>query len=201
MNVPNPDAATLILASASPRRRRLLRSSGVSIEVQPSEVPEAPEPGESPRHYVRRMADDKCRAVAEQRRAAGDQRPVLGADTTVVLDDGVLEKPLDREDARRMLEALSGRTHRVITAFCLRWASGAVVQREVETEVTFRRIQPEELSAYLESGEWADKAGGYAIQGGAAGMVLAIRGSYTNVVGLPLAEVLEALRHGGEVGR
>jgi septum formation protein len=186
---------SLVLASGSPRRRRLLASAGVEFEVQPADVDETRAPGETPREYSRRMAEAKCRAVSRGRRAGGDRRPVLGADTIVVLDGEVMGKPADREQARLMLRRLSGRTHRVVTGFCIEGPGGALVQREVVSEVRFKELREAELGAYLETGEWSDKAGAYAIQGRAAFMVQAVVGSYTNVVGLPLAEVVEAL-HG-----
>lgn len=197
-----PHAAPFILASASPRRRVLLRSAGLEFEVRPSDVPEVAAPGEGPAAFVRRVARDKCQAVAGQR-DAGDLRPVLAADTVVVLDQDIIGKPPDRAVARQMLRRMSGRCHVVTTGVCLA-AGGDLLQFEVNTEVRFKPLSAAEIEAYLEAGEWQDKAGGYAVQGGAAYMVEAVNGSYTNVVGLPLAQTVEALRAalagGGEPG-
>lgn len=190
-------AKDFILASASPRRRELLASAGLCFDVQPSRVGEEPWRGEDPEHYVRRLAADKARQVAAEARARGDTRPVLAADTTVVLDGQPLGKPADVAEARWMLEALSDRAHQVITAFCVIGPSGAEELESVATEVRFKRLRPEEVDAYLASLEWQDKAGGYAIQGRAACLVRTITGSYTNVVGLPLCESVEALRRAG----
>jgi len=185
---------SFILASASPRRKDLLGSAGLTFEVDPSDVPEDVLDGDTPRRYVRRVAMDKGRAVARRRQAAGDTRPVLSADTVVVVDGVITGKPVDREDARIMLRTLAGRTHVVITGFCLLSGDDAPLRREVSTEVRFRPLAESELDAYLASDDWQDKAGAYAIQGGAAHMVESINGSYTNVVGLPLAETVMALR-------
>ena len=196
-NVESP-APAFILASASPRRKDLLRSAGLTFEVDPSDVPEDALDGESPSRYVRRVARGKGQAVARRRRSAGDTRAVLSADTVVVVGDEITGKPVDREDARSMLWTLSGKTHVVITGFCIIHGEGDPVQQEVATEVRFRQLTEADLEAYLDSGDWQDKAGAYAIQGGAAQMVASIHGSYTNVVGLPLAEVITALRAVGK---
>ncbi len=184
----------MILASASPRRRDLLAAAGLTFEVDPSDVPEDVLEGETPARYVRRVCLDKGRAVAKRRRAAGDRRAVLAADTVVVVDATILGKAADRQEARAMLQSLSGRTHQVITGFCLLFGDHGLVRQEVSTDVCFRSLSEQDLSAYLDSRDWEDKAGAYAIQGGAAHMVRSLRGSYTNVVGLPVAEVVEALR-------
>lgn len=188
------DPRSFILASASPRRRDLLGSAGFVFDVDASEVPETPRLGEGAVAYARRMARDKSEAVRRRRLAASDNRPVLAADTVVVLGGHILEKPRDRTEARAMLSALSGRTHRVVTAVCL--CDGAAPTRtfEVATEVRFRMLDDEDIEAYLLTDEWRDKAGAYGIQGRAASLVLSVRGSYTNVVGLPLAETVEALK-------
>lgn len=191
--VPLP-SESLILASASPRRRQLLGAAGLQFEVIPSDVPEDALPGEEPERYVARVARDKCRAVLELVRAAGDLRPVLAADTVVVVDRAIIGKPLDRDDARAMLQTLSGREHVVLTGFYICAADDRITEQVVATRVRFRSLDQAEVEAYLDAGEWQDKAGAYAIQGGAAKMVLAINGSYTNVVGLPVAEVVVALR-------
>jgi len=162
---------------------------------------EAPEPDEPPRSYVRRIAAEKARGVAHRLQTGGDTRPVLAADTIVVLGD-MLGKPESRDAALNMLLRLSGQWHEVITAFCLIDARGSEQRQEVVTRVQFKQLLPREIEAYLALGEWRDKAGGYGIQGGAAFMVRQIGGSYTNVVGLPLCEAVEALsRLGLTVGQ
>ena len=181
----------LILASASPRRADLLASAGVAFEVIPAGIPEVHRAGESPADYVVRNAEAKARAVAE--RVAPDPRTVLGSDTVVALGDAILEKPDDEAHAKAMLADLSGAIHEVITGVALIGGNGEVDAWSVSTKVVFRTVQAEEIAAYVASGEPMDKAGAYAIQGGAASWVRKIEGSYTNVVGLPLCEVVEAL--------
>ena len=181
----------LVLASASPRRRELLAQAGISVEIIPADVDERPRPDERPQPHALRLAGDKAAAVAV--RLADPTRPVLAADTIVISPDGVIfGKPCDRDDARRMLTALSGRTHRVTTAYCLRGPT-RVLTDAVTTEVDFRPMTPSEIEGYLASDEWRDKAGAYAVQGLAGAFVRSLRGSYSNVVGLPLCEVIEAL--------
>lgn len=184
----------LILASQSPRRAELLRNAGIYFEVRPADVDESVCEGEEPFEYVRRLAREKALAVLA---SAPDGAVVLGADTTVVIDGVSLGKPLDADDARRMLERLSGRAHQVTTAVCLAYrdSSGAAVA-EVEAEVTeveFSSISDREIAAYVASGEPMDKAGAYAIQGGASRWIPRIRGCYFNVVGLPVARVCAML--------
>lgn len=179
----------IVLASSSPRRRELLQQIGVPFRVQVQAVDETPLPDELPGDYVARLALEKARAVA----ALNPGQVVLGADTTGVLDGQILVKPVDDEDARRMLSMMSGRTHEVLTAV-------AVVQDEqartvvVTTAVTFCVLSDEQIAAYVATGEPADKAGAYGIQGLGAVLVAGIRGSYSNVVGLPLTEVAALLR-------
>lgn len=176
----------LILASASPRRADLLREAGIDVEVQPADVNEDVEPGEVPEAYVRRVADAKGRAVSQ--RMPG--RFVLAADTAVVVEGTILGKPAGEEDAARMLRLLSGRSHLVISAVCLMKDGAPAVRTEVEaTVVEFADLSPAEISWYVSSGESMDKAGGYGIQGLASRFVTSIAGSYTNVVGLPIAVV------------
>lgn len=186
----------LVLASASPRRRDLLQRAGVPFEVAPAEIDESARSGEAPAVYAQRIAAEKARAVF----ATHPDAFVLAADTIVVVGGEILGKPRDEADARRMLERLSGRSHQVTTAVCLVSPDGAERCRVVTTEVDVRALRGEEIDAYLRSGEWRGKAGGYAVQGIASAFVTAIRGSYTNVVGLPLAEVLELLRAAGAPG-
>ena len=180
----------LILASASPRRRELLGQLGIPFDVVPSDVPEVAEPGESPADFARRVARAKASDVAHGRPGAF----VLGADTVVIASGVMFGKPADRADARRMLTRLSGSTHRVLTAVALIGPEGTVDELAVETAVEFRPLSEAEVEAYLDSGEPFDKAGAYAVQGGAAQFVTRIEGSYSNVVGLPLDEVTTLLR-------
>jgi septum formation protein len=184
----------LILASASPRRRELLARVGIDVEVVPADVDETSPPGEPAAACAVRLAGSKAHAVAS--RAPG--RWVLAADTVVEIDGDLLAKPADPAEAAVMLRRLSGRTHRVVTGFALVGPSGAApVLRAVTTEVDLRHIADRDVAGYVASGEWRGKAGGYAVQGIAAAFVVAIRGSITNVVGLPLAEVLVELERAG----
>lgn len=183
-----------MLASASPRRLTLLRQAGLDPEVLPANLDEHPHPGEEPLAYARRMAAEKAAAT---RVAISADRPLLAADTIVYLPDGeprILGKPVDADEARHMLARLAGRSHRVVTAYVLLHGTRECA-RLIETEVAFRPLSPSEQEGYVASGEWEGKAGGYAVQGLAAAFVRALRGSYTNVVGLPLCEVLEDLDH------
>jgi len=189
-------AADLVLASASPRRRELLGQLGLVLEVTPANVDETPLPGERPADYVRRVAAAKCDAVAAARAAvvpAPPSIPILAADTIVIVDDQIFGQPTDDADARRMLTALGGRRHDVTTAYRIAFG-GRTLDRAVTTTVSFRSLRPAELDAYVASGEWKGKAGGYAVQGRAAVFVTELRGSHTNVIGLPLAEVLADLQ-------
>ena len=190
-------AALIILASASPRRVELLASAGVEFEVHPGDIPEEVLPGETPEDHVVRLAREKALNVAEK--TAG--RFFIGADTVVVCDGEIMGKPKDSADAERMLRKLSGVPHEVITGFAVydRERSDAV-SAAVTTRVFFKQLRDEEIHAYIATGCPFDKAGAYAIQGGAAHMVQRIDGSYTNVVGLPLCEVIEALRTVGALG-
>ena len=191
--------AALILGSASPRRRALLAQIGVVPDlVVPAEIDETPRRGELPRAYARRMAAEKCAAVAagpgvEGRKGHDASAPfVLTADTVVGVGRRILGKPANAAEAAEFLLLLSGRRHRVTTAVCLRCGDRAA-ERTVETRVRVKRLSDDELSAYLRSGEWRGKAGGYAIQGLFGAFVPEIVGSYTNVVGLPLAETAALL--------
>jgi septum formation protein len=182
----------IVLASASPRRAELLRAAGIEFETIVADVDERTRPGESASAYVARLALAKARAVVD--RAAG--RPVLAADTAVVIDDDILGKPVDGGDARRMLHRLSGRVHLVITGVCLNdpaTASDPSIIVETTT-VQFSPVTDAEIDWYVASGEPMDKAGGYAIQGLASRFITRIDGSYSNVVGLPLARVYEMLK-------
>jgi septum formation protein len=183
----------LVLASASPRRQELLRNAQIPFLVQPADVREVRLPDEAPLDYARRLARDKARAVRE-RVTNGDT--VLGADTIVVVDEHILEKPRDGADATRMLRLLSGRTHLVTTGVCL-IGNGFEDVRAETTEVTFDRLEEEEIAFYVGHGEPMDKAGAYAIQGIASRWVCRLDGCYFNVVGLPVPLVYRMLRAHG----
>ena len=182
--------ATLFLASASPRRRELLTQIGVPFSLVSVSIDETPRPDESPESYVQRLAQEK--ALAGLASIADDSACVLGADTTVVLDEQILGKPASREDAIATLLSLSGREHQVMTAVALASAKGCQV-RLVTSQVAFRPISPDEADAYWQSGEPQDKAGSYAIQGWGAVFVSSLQGSYSGVVGLPLCETAQLL--------
>jgi septum formation protein len=182
----------LLLASASPRRRELLERVGVPLEVAPAEVDEAALPGEPPQAYVARIA--RAKALATRRRPG---QWVLAADTTVTIDGAILAKAATADEASAMLRRLAGRTHQVLTAFTVvgDGRDDAPIHRDgaVATEVTMIALDDTTLADYITSGEWRGKAGAYAIQGIAAALVREVRGSVTNVIGLPLVEVLAAL--------
>ncbi len=183
------------LASASPRRSELLRQIGVSFQARPAAIPEEPLAGEAPEDYVLRLAKAKARAVAAALRP-DEQAPVLAADTAVVLDGELLGKPADRAEAAAMLERLSGRSHRVLTAVALDYGTGVESLRS-DSEVRFRATTVDERHAYCATGEPFDKAGGYGIQGRAAVFVESLQGSYSGVVGLPLFETAALLARAG----
>ena len=199
----------LILASASPRRADLLRSAGIEFDVSHANVDESVLPGETPEEHVRRLADAKARAVL----ARAGARPVLGADTVVVVDGQILGKPRDDGDARRMLRLLSGRQHVVMTGVCLLNSAGPAKAGHYEqrggpakarhyihvtvTTVEFAALTDAEIDGYVASGEPADKAGAYAVQGLASRFVTRIDGSYSNVVGLPVDVVYRLCKLAG----
>jgi septum formation protein len=174
----------LTLASSSPRRRQLLEMLGLQVRVVPPNIPEVRRPVETPVDYVERLAREKALAV--------QGRLVLAADTTVVMRDEVLEKPVDAADALRMLKKLQGRTHQVVTSVAL-LADEAIQQATDVTNVTFRRMDESFLEAYVATGEPMDKAGAYGIQGYGAALVERIDGDFFSVMGLPLRLVLELL--------
>jgi septum formation protein len=182
------------LASGSPRRRELLAQIGVPFQVLTVTVDEAHLPGELPDAYVLRLARQKADA-GWRARPARSASPVLAADTTVVLDGKILAKPIDRRDGERMLRELGGRTHEVLTAVAV--ATPGLSSRTSRSEVTFRTISAAEAHDYWATGEPLDKAGGYAIQGGAAVFVADLKGSYSGVMGLPLFETAELLEQAG----
>ena len=183
---------TLVLASASPRRRELLARLGLTpAAINPADIDETPHKGELPRDYAKRMAREKAQAAA-----SGDGH-VLAGDTVVAAGRRILPKAEDEATARKCLELLSGRRHRVLSAIALRAPDGALRERLSETVVMFKRLSSAEIDAYLASGEWEGKAGGYAIQGIAEGLISRIQGSHSGVVGLPLYETRTLLRAAG----
>jgi len=195
---------TFVLASASPRRLELLAQVGLAPgRVLPADIDETPRRAELPKAYAARMAHEKCLQVS--RRCSADR--VLAADTAVAAGRRILGKPRDAAEARRCLRLLSGRRHRVIGAIALAIPASApsghagpparIAVRVVQSAVTFKRLHADEIDRYIESGEWQDKAGGYAIQGRAAIFVRRISGSYSNIVGLPLFETWALLEGTG----
>ncbi len=183
-----------ILASQSPRRRELLASIGLTFEVMPSDVPEVHQPGESPEEYVARLSRDKAAAIA----ARDEQAWIIAADTTVLLGEELLEKPADAADARRMLATIAGKTHIVYTGVTLQNAArGWRDTRVAESEVRMLPLDARDIAWYVSTGEPLDKAGAYAVQGIGAMFIDSIHGSYTNVVGLPLALLFQMLRRAG----
>jgi septum formation protein len=186
----------LVLASASPRRLALLRQVGVEPDtVTAAEIDETPQKGELPPHLARRLAREKCEAAVA--RLDASTTVVLAADTVVAVGRRVLPKAEDRDEARRCLELLSGRAHRVYTAVAVSGADRRIRERLVETRVRMKRLGEPDIQAYLGSGEWHGKAGGYAIQGLAGAFVLSLIGSYGAVVGLPLYETACLLEGAG----
>ena len=186
---PVAGTARLILASASPRRRDLLAQLGVSFSCDPADIDETRRPQEKPAAYVLRLAMEKAAVAAARHPGVA----VLAADTSVVVDDDVLGKPRDHFAGLAMLARLSGRRHCVLTGICLHTASGEVHSQVVETGVQFLQLDRQQCEAYLATDEPWDKAGAYGIQGLAGAFVSAIDGSYSNVVGLPLAETWRLL--------
>lgn len=187
----------LVLASASPRRREILSGAGLRFHVEPSTIDEQPRPGEAPRALVERLAREKALDVAHAL-AAGPARPVLGADTIVAIDGEILGKPRDEAHAIEMISRLVGRSHEVSTGIALAWTDGRDLASEVvTTRVVMRAASREEIVEYVALGESLDKAGGYALQGGAARFVTEVIGSRTNVIGLPLEETLALLERAG----
>lgn len=188
----------IVLASASPRRSELLARLGIRFSVEPSRVSEEILPGETPEEHVVRLSRDKAREVAQRPSVPG--RWFIGSDTIVLRDDIILGKPRDALEAVAMLRSLSGRSHRVLSGYAVYdRQSETAVSGFVSTTVRFKELTEEEIAGYIATGEPFDKAGAYAIQGIGAFMVLGIEGSYTNVVGLPLCEVVEVLERLGAV--
>lgn len=193
----DPVATTpIILASASPRRRELLERVGIAIAVVPADVDETAHPGEPAIAYARRVALAKANTIAGRE----PDRWVVAADTVVEVDGDILGKAADEVEARAMLARLLGRTHRVTTAVAIIGPGSAAIEQQVTTAVTMRAAGDDELRGYVASGEWRGKAGAYAVQGMAAAFVTRVEGSITNVIGLPLAEVVcELARLGAAV--
>jgi len=183
-------APLLVLASASPRRLDLLRQIGIEPDrIDPAEIDETPRPREEPAAHAMRLAEEKARAVMPRHPGAY----ILAADTVVACGRRILPKPADPTTARSCLELLSGRRHRVHGGVALADPDRRLTLRRVDSHVAFKRLSEAEIAAYLCSGEWRGKAGGYAIQGRAAALIRWVRGSYSNVVGLPLFETAQLL--------
>ena len=180
----------LVLASKSPRRRYLLKQAGLDFSVIPSTLDENSIPLSTPESYVRRLAEAKAKEISQRY----PESWVIGADTIVFINDTVLGKPASGAEARKMLKSLSGKTHQVLTGYCICCESnGRFFSETVKTDVCFKELTEVEINWYIKSGEPFDKAGAYAIQGIGTFLVKHINGSYTNVVGLPVCEVLEFL--------
>ncbi|KLE33294.1 Maf family protein [Aurantiacibacter gangjinensis] len=187
-----PPASKLVLASASPRRRELLMRMGVEPDgIAPADIDETPRTSELPRDYAKRMAREKAAAVR------GEGAYVLAGDTVVAAGRRILPKAEDEATARRCLELLSGRRHRVLSAIALAAPDGTMRERLSETQLKFKRLSAQEIDAYIASGEWEGKAGGYAIQGAAEALIPWIQGSHSGVVGLPLYETRTLLKAAG----
>jgi nucleoside triphosphate pyrophosphatase len=188
-----PSRPPLILASASPRRLELLRRAGLDPIVSPAAIDETPRTHERPRPLALRLARGKAEKVAKQHKGAF----VLAADSVVAVGRRILGTPRDAAEAEKFFRLLSGRRHTVITAVALGIPSGKILARAVQTKVAFKRMTGPEISRLLASGEWKDKAGGYALQGAAAAYITSINGSVSNVIGLPLYETLSLLEGAG----
>lgn len=191
------DKPDLVLASRSPRRLELVRRLGLDVEVRPSDIPEQQQSGESPVAYTERLAEQKAADIADELRGeTATPDWVLAADTVVVFEDDVLEKPADARAAREMLGAMTGAWHEVITSYCVyhRLDREATVRTE-RTEVRMRDLSATWIARYVETGEPMDKSGSYGIQDFGALLVDELRGSYFNVVGLPIAELVETFEH------
>ena len=188
----------IILASSSPRRAEILHNAGIPFEICATQIDEATLPGETAHAMVARLAEAKARAATEQLDSRASDSIVVGADTTVELNDEILGKPSDSENAREMLAKLSGRTHRVLTGIFLLRLPGLSTRAAVEcSRVTFASLSEKEIDAYVATREPLGKAGAYAIQGFAGRYIPKIEGSYSNVVGLPLAKLYALLRELG----
>ena len=195
MNKPY-DRPKLILASKSPRRSDLLKQAGLTFSIIPSEFDESSVTMSDPESYVRTLAKSKATDISKKHPDSW----VLGADTIVLIDDSILGKPGSKDEARSMLKQLSGKTHQVITGYCLCCQTqNDIISETVKTDVRFKTLSDTEIEWYIQTGEPFDKAGAYAIQGIGTFLVKSINGSYTNVVGLPVCEVIEFLINEGVV--
>ena len=183
---------SIVLASASPRRAELLRQMGVEFDVRPADIDETPKADEKPADYVLRLAKEKALAVGR----LAPEAIVLGSDTSVVIGDRILGKPVTEAEAAETLQALSGLTHQVMTGVAV-VVDGFAEARLIITDVTFRALRPDEISAYVRTGEPMDKAGSYGIQGLGGIFVESLQGSYSAVVGLPLRETADLLAQAG----
>ncbi|UQZ90391.1 septum formation protein Maf [Deltaproteobacteria bacterium Smac51] len=181
----------MVLASASPRRAGLLKMAGLEFDVSPPDIDESRQPGEPPLDFVHRLAREKALARTHP------GRPVLAADTMVFIGDRVFDKPSGPEEAARHLRDLSGQTHNVVTAFCLAENGDVLSLSSVLSRVTFRRLTEREIANYVATGEGLDKAGAYGLQGDGGFLIETIEGSHTNVIGLPMTEVLAVLNNFG----
>lgn len=189
----------IVLASASPRRQELLAQVGISFDVMPSQIGEEPLDGESPEEHVIRLAGEKAKEVAGRLKES-EEKWIIGSDTIVVIDGELLGKPGGKVDALHMLKKLSRREHSVLTGYAiLNSRTGELVRKAVETVVKFKKLSEDEIVGYVSSGEPMDKAGAYAIQGLGAFMVEEIKGSYSNVVGLPVCQIVDDLERVGAV--
>lgn len=198
MTAAAPARPALILASASPRRLELLAQAGIVPDaVAAADIDETPEKNEKPRALVRRLARAKAQATAQKRGQGAEPAFILAADTVVACGCRILGKPDDEAQARFFLTLLSGRRHRVLSGVALLSPDGALRERQVETAVRVKRLSAVEMDAYIASGEWRGKAGGYAIQGRAAAFAELVRGSHSNVVGLPLYDTMRLLEGAG----
>ncbi|MCX7944465.1 MAG: Maf family protein [Deltaproteobacteria bacterium] len=182
----------LILGSSSPRRRELLKNYGLIFKVIHPNTQEIPSKGETPTQFVSRAAKDKVNSILKKIKHT-DEHVIISADTIVVLKRKIFGKPQDEKDAFRMLRLLQNKWHTVYTAFCI-YFKNRTITRVVKTSVRFRKLSNNEIKDYIKSGEPMDKAGAYAAQGIGATIIKEIRGSYTNVVGLPMAELIEELK-------
>lgn len=187
----------IVLASSSPRRKQLLEQLGIKFAVMAAEVPEIPRAGASPEEEAERIAWEKAHEVAQK---VEDDAVVIAADTMVVIDSQILGKPSSAEEAENMLKTLAGRWHKVITGWCvIRRRDNFLRRSRTESKVFIRELSDDFVKAYVRSGEPMDKAGAYAAQGIGACMISRIEGSYTNVVGLPLAEIVSVLEEIGAI--
>ena len=196
MNTPH-DRSRLILASKSPRRSELLKQAGLTFSVIPSDFDESTVALSNPDSYVRTLAESKALDISQKYPAAW----VIGADTIVLIEHKILGKPDSRDEAFDMLRRLSGKSHQVLTGYCICSKNkNKFFSETVKTEVRFKKLNNTEINWYIQTGEPFDKAGGYAIQGVGTFLVKSINGSYTNVVGLPVCEVIEFLTKEGVIG-